>query len=116
MVRIALFMCFLAAMPAFGSAAAPTGPADAANATMDALPDAEIKALVETLEDEAARKQLVGQLNALLAARRQLEGQGANDRRVGAKFIDVVSESLSEFGDKLVSGSDAFVDIPAAIS
>ncbi len=115
-VPFAFLMFFLAAMVLDGPADAQTDSGVQAESAMGALPDAEIKALVDTLEDKSARKKLIGQLNALLAVRRQVEGKDANDRRVGARFIDEVSERLSNFGDKLVSGSDAFVDFPGAIN
>jgi small-conductance mechanosensitive channel len=115
-VRFALLLGFLAVIALAGPSVAQIAAGDGAKSAVGALPDADIKALVDTLEDETARKKLVGQLNALIAARKQLEGQGAKDRRVGSQFIDVVSQRLSEFGDKLVSGTDVFVDIPGAAS
>lgn len=109
-IRFALLLGFLAVMTVSGPSVAQT------DSAVGALPDAEIKALVDTLEDETARKKLVGQLNALIAARKQADEQGVSDRRVGSKFIDVVSQRLSEFGDQLVSGTDVLVDIPGAAS
>ena len=115
-VQFAFLLGLLAAMAVIGPAVAQSDSGNEANTAVNALPDADIKALVETLEDTDARKKLVGQLNALLAARGQLGGQDTEDRRVGEKFIDAASQRLSEFGDQLVSGTDVFVDIPELVS
>jgi moderate conductance mechanosensitive channel len=114
-VRFALLLGFLAATVSAWPAVAQSSAGKAATSAVDALPDTEIKALVETLQNDTARKKLIGQLNAMIAARHQLDGT-AKDHRVGAKFIDVVSQRVSEFGDQLVSGTDVLVDIPGAVS
>ncbi len=78
-----------------------------------ALSDTDVRALVETLEDEAARKKLISQLNTLIAIKAGAAEK--QDRRVGAKFIDVVSERIGAVSDQLVSGADGFVDVPATV-
>ncbi len=83
----------------------------AALTKVEAASPPDIRALIETLEDDAARGKLIAQLNVLIAARKQTEK--AEDRRVGAKFIDEVSRRIGEFSSGFASTSDFAIDLPA---
>ncbi|MFQ5983967.1 MAG: mechanosensitive ion channel family protein [Alphaproteobacteria bacterium] len=59
----------------------------------------ELETLVETLEDPAAREQLVGELRTLIAARQAVEQEAPASP--GAAFLQDLSERLSTFGQQL---------------
>ena len=100
---------FLVLLALMISIAVPVAAEPASGRGSGVLADTDVRALVETLD--AARKKLIAQLNALIAIKAGAKEK--QDHRVGAKFMDLVSERIGSVSDQLVSGADVFIDIPA---
>ena len=76
----------------------------------------QLESLVDTLEDEARRAELIGQLKALIEAQKQSE-DGALDapESIGAKAVATLSRGISNAGKQLDQAADAMADAPAAL-
>lgn len=114
---IAVLLLVLAAGAA--PAAAQTPALDAAKAaTKSAGPsqpsEAELRALVATLQDEAARGKLIAQLNALIAAQAAAEKKPATAGG-GARIMAALSERIDEISTAIVAGAQVLVDAPRLI-
>lgn len=90
-----------------GGKAAPQ--AQAGSAAVPA--DAQLKALVKTLESEADRKKLIGQLNALLAANKEASAEGPN-KSIGTRVLDTISKRIDAISGEFVAGTRAIMDVP----
>jgi len=101
-------------------AAAQTPALDAARAATETAPaigtasEAELRALVGTLQDEAARGKLIAQLNALIAARAAVEKPAAPSG-AGWRIMAALSERIDEISTAIVAAARVLVDAPALI-
>ncbi len=116
LIAILLLVLAVGAIPV----AAQTPALDAARAATETAPavgsasEAELRALVETLQDEAARGKLVAQLNALIAARAAVEKPPAPSG-AGARIMTALSERIDEISTAIVAGARVLLDAPALI-
>ena len=124
--RSLLILC-LGASLAFGAAAwaAPAGAQPIqpqATAAHDLSAD-DLKGLVGTLQDDAARQKLIGQLQALIDARERALGRepaasaatqanSAPTENAGAQLIIGISEHLRQVSASLADGAAALSDFP----
>lgn len=88
------------------AASAPTA-ADAATVASDA----DLKGLVKTLENEAERKKLIGQLNALLAVKKNTGAESAK-KTIGTRVLDSISRRIDSVSGEFVAGTRAIMDVP----
>ncbi|MBT5459218.1 MAG: mechanosensitive ion channel, partial [Rhodospirillaceae bacterium] len=98
------------------SAAAPAQQGTAASAPTAAdaaavASDADLKGLVKTLENDAERKKLIGQLNALLAAQKASGGEAAK-KTIGTRVLDSISRRIESVSGEFVAGTRAIMDVP----
>lgn len=87
----------------------PAGEAGAEGRAMDLQ---ELESLVATLEDEAAREALLGQLRALIDAQRMVR-EPPKAESFGARLLDEISGRMDAAGSQLAEGMAAFLDLPA---
>jgi small conductance mechanosensitive channel len=112
--RRAAVVLWLAALLACASPVALAQPAPAATQQASpALGTDELKSLIGALEDEPARKALVDQLRALLAAREAADKPEAPS--AGARAIAVVSDRIEAISRGVVAGAGAVMDAPRLI-
>ena len=83
-------------------------PARAATASPEPVTVDELERLVDTLQDNAARAKLVGELRALIAAQRSAE---AEKPRVTAIFGEV-SQQIDALTGEILAGAGMLVDAP----
>ena len=112
----ALFACFLYVA---SQSVAAQEEAAAVEEGAAALSDAELGALVETLENPAEREQFLGNLKSLLAARTALKGENdgddeAEDASAGASALKNISNGLERVGGELVELAKDLGNIPEA--
>ncbi len=72
--------------------------------------EAELRDLIKTLESDSARKKLISQLNALLAARKSAAPK-TSDRTIGTRILDLVSLRIDSISAEFVAGSRAIMDV-----
>ena len=75
----------------------------------------ELRELVEALEDDGEREQLVRRLNALIELRRGEQGS-PEDQTLGAIIIEQLSRHSAALGEQLSELASALLDIPRGIS
>jgi small conductance mechanosensitive channel len=75
----------------------------------------ELRELVEALEDDGEREQLVRRLNALIELRRG-EQETPEDQTLGAIIIEQLSRHSAALGEQLSELASALLDIPRGIS
>lgn len=73
--------------------------------------EAELGALVKTLQDDAARAKLIAQLNALIAVRRAA-GTRAEPAGAGARVMAALSQRIDEISGAVVAAARVLVDAP----
>lgn len=73
----------------------------------------ELEKLVTTLEDDAARKQLVAQLRSLIEAQRAAQPQLPD--RVAARFLGTLSDRLAELGGAIFAAAGFLADAPRLV-
>ncbi|MEX2482248.1 MAG: mechanosensitive ion channel domain-containing protein [Gammaproteobacteria bacterium] len=76
--------------------------------------DAELHALIETLEDEAARERLLKELRGLLEAQRA-QADEPETERFGAQLLAQISRRLDVVGGQLAAGTAALLDTPELV-
>jgi small conductance mechanosensitive channel len=90
-------------LPSVVRADTPTPPAQSAPVTVE-----ELERLVDTLQDEGARTKLVGQLRALIAARRG----AAAEQPAGPAFFGQLSQQVDAFTGEVLAGVAVIIDAP----
>jgi small conductance mechanosensitive channel len=99
-----LFVALFAAAPVWAQAPTASPPAN---------PSAEdTRALIATLEDDAARAKLVAQLRQLLAAQEAAESGGAEETSAAGRFLIELSDRVERMSRRLVEGVGIAVDLP----
>ena len=101
-----------------GAPAAAQVPAQAPTPAVSApgaVSEAELRALVQTLEDEAARRKLIVQLNGLIAARRGAEENPA-PAGAGARIMAELSQRIEDISGGIVAATRLLVDAPKLIA
>lgn len=76
--------------------------------------DKELRGLVDTLKDDQARTRFIQQLDALIEARRQVEGSGAG-RAVDETWLSSLSESVKNAVGQVFAVGSAFADLPKLV-
>jgi small conductance mechanosensitive channel len=74
-----------------------------------------IEALVATLEDEAARTELISQLKALIDAQNSLSRTPTPVESVGAEIVTVLSNGLAQFGAQINEAALTLSLAPGAV-
>lgn len=90
--------------------AAPSSAAPESASTVDA----ELHALIATLEDEAARERLLADLRALLEARQGLTPEPAA-KRFGAQLLQQISGRLEAVGGEVAGATAILLDMPELV-
>jgi small conductance mechanosensitive channel len=101
-----LLLCLLLWLPAGPVSAAE--PAKGVAETTAAAGPAELERLVKTLEDEAQRKALIGDLKALVAAQRRVEEAPS----AGSRLLEVLSGKIESAGAQLGHAAEAVLNLP----
>jgi len=101
-----LLLCLLLWLPAGPLSAAEPAPG-VAEATAAAGP-AELERLVKTLEDDAQRTALIGDLKALIAAQKRVEAAPS----AGARLLEVLSGKIESAGAQLGHAAEAVLNLP----
>lgn len=73
--------------------------------------DAQLESLVKTLENDGERKKLIGQLNALLAAKKNTGAESAK-KTIGTRVLDSISKRIDAVSGEFVAGTRAIMDVP----
>jgi small conductance mechanosensitive channel len=102
-----LFVALFATAPAWAQVPTTVSPAPAANPSAE-----DTRALIATLEDEAARAKLVAQLKQLLAAQKAAEGGGVEETSAAGRFLTDLSDRVERMSLRLVEGAGVVVDLP----
>jgi small conductance mechanosensitive channel len=100
----------LAASPATGLCAQPAAPA--APAASSDVSTGDLKSLVGTLENDAAREKLVAQLKALIAAREEAARAAPPPSGLGARLISALSAEVEKVSAALASTGAVLFDLP----
>lgn len=74
---------------------------------------AELESLLATLENDAERQRFVGELRALVDARRALEEPAEAD--LGARLLSQVSGAVGGLSDELVAATSELAELPLAL-
>jgi len=78
-----------------------------------ALPtEAELNALIATLENEAERKKLVETLKTLNSLQQPGTAQKTKREALGAQILDFLSDRMDRFSQDFVAGTRAILDLP----
>lgn len=116
--RVAL-MAAVALMALAGPCSAATQAAPpAANAALSSGPltTDDLKNLVATLQNDADRARLIGELKALIAAREETAAAapppGSAVQNLGARFISGVSERISDLSVAITNMATAVIELP----
>ncbi|SOD95905.1 mechanosensitive ion channel domain-containing protein [Caenispirillum bisanense] len=72
----------------------------------------QLEALVGTLKDEGRRQQLIGQLEAMIAAQQQVDAAPPPPSSLGARLLDRVSTGLGAASAQVVKLATAAADLP----
>ena len=91
-----------------------SGPAIAAGAAD--LDTAQLETLVDTLEDDAKRRQFVDQLQALIAARRAIEREAAVEETLGARVLSGLSRQIERIGVQLTQTAAVLAAVPETVT
>lgn len=73
--------------------------------------EADLKDLVQTLENEPERNKLISRLNAMIEARNS-QKPAASRKSVGARTLDLISARLDRVSTEFVAGTRAILDLP----
>ena len=98
-----LLFCVATILPATSRADAPSPAAQPAPVSVD-----ELERLVDTLQDDAARRKLVADLRALIAAQR---GSTA-EQSTGPAFLGQLSQQIDAFTGEILAGVAVIIDAP----
>ena len=100
----------------FAGAASATEPdgAEAPAAAGPAVDDAQLRALVSTLEDEQSRERLVGDIKALLLAA-ESTGRTGGGKAPGASALQTLSDGMGRAGDEIIKLAEGIGNLPKAI-
>jgi len=77
----------------------------------DAPDTQQLERLVKTLEDDASRKAFVGDLKALIAARKAAESEA--EKPIGTQILETLSYKAEETGRHLAETAATLVNLPA---
>ncbi len=105
----AAFAIMLALSAAPAAAQAPAAPAPG----LEGVPAADLEALVETLEDDAARARLVGDIKALIEARRATEPDGPARGVLSASLFSFIADQADAVNERLSGTLELLADLPA---
>jgi len=111
-----LHSCFLFAflgiwLTVGGLAVAQTAQAPSTE-TVSAANETELKALIQTLGNDAERKKLISQLELLLAAKSQQQAKKKAARGISAQAVEFLSRRMESLSGKIVTGTRALLDLP----
>jgi moderate conductance mechanosensitive channel len=98
-----------------GSAIAQTAKVPSSGA-VSAANETELKSLIKTLENDADRKKLIGQLEVLLAAKSTTGPEETESVGIGARAIGFFSGRMKQLSGEIVSGTRAILDLPNIFS
>jgi len=76
---------------------------------------AQLEALVDTLEDDARRAELVEQLRSLIEARDAAAERDEISESAGAQVVAALSRGIASVGDQLDEAADALADAPSTL-
>ena len=113
MLGLVLMAGILASMDLGRASAAETTPAQGGAASQ--VDEAELRALVETLEDETERERLLADIKALLAAG-EATGRTGDGRKPGASALQTISDGMERAGDEIIKLAQGIGNLPQAIS
>ncbi len=74
--------------------------------------EAEVNALIKTLENEAERKKLVETLKTLNSLRKPGKAASVSQEALGAQILGFVSARVDRFSEEFVAGARAILDLP----
>jgi len=113
-IALALAFVLLAGGSAVAGVSAETAEEDAAGSTVQ-KDDASLRALVSTLEDDAARERLITDINALLAAS-EATGRSSDEIAPGASGLQKISDGMERAGDEILKLAQGIGHLPQAIT
>ncbi len=92
------------------------GQASGAEGSAAQVADEQLQKLIDTLQDPAARQQLVDNLQALLQANRQAQPAGPleDEKTFGAGALETVVGAMSDLSAQLVDAAGSFAELPDA--
>lgn len=109
-----LFLASIGSAPASRGAEDPLAESPARTAPEHPITVDELKDLVSTLEDDAARTAFVRQLRALIAARSQTAGDSAEPP--GGPLLAFASEIAERIGGRAIAAASVMLDLPRTLS
>lgn len=104
-ILFGLIMVFL-----LGTGAPVAAQVTGAAAVTEASNEAELRDLIKTLESDAARKKLISQLNALIAAQKSAAPKQPR-KTIGTRILDLVSHRIDSLSADFVDGTRALMDV-----
>jgi moderate conductance mechanosensitive channel len=114
--RLGLIACLLLALVPAAMAAAPAPAAAAPQAAPAPAPVSadELQRLVDTLQNDQQRSQLVAQLQALIAAQRGIEAQQPPAAPAG--WLDTLSANVDAISAEILAAAAVVLDAPSLIN
>ncbi len=110
------FVVFLGIWLGTGGVAASQTVDAPANGVASTANETELKSLIKTLENDAERKKLIGQLEVLLAARSKQKSEQTEPVGIGARAIRFFSSRMEQLSIEIVSGTRVILDLPNIFS
>ncbi len=112
--RLGLIACLLLALVPAAMAAAPAPAAAAPQAAPAPVSADELQRLVDTLQNDQQRSQLVAQLQALIAAQRGIEAQQPPAAPAG--WLDTLSANVDAISAEILAAAAVVLDAPSLIN
>lgn len=109
-LRAAAFAC-LAALLLAGGHTAPARAQEGAAPPADRPTAENLQSLIDTIEDEGRRKELLEQLRALLAAQKEMEGRPDGAEEAG--FLGPIERHVENFGAAVSSAATMIFESPS---